>query len=99
MLNDVLPTAFAIVKETARRFTENESVSVTSTEFDRALAVKNDFVNIVGDQAVYKNMELPKNMEWAMVHDAQLIGGVARICKIAEMQTGEGKTLSNLFSN
>ena len=98
MLNDVLPTAFNIVKETARRFTENENISVTATEFDKDLSVKKDFVNIEGDQAVYKNnwKAAGNNMEWEMVHyDVQLIGGIVmHQGKIAEMQTGEGKTLS-----
>ncbi len=98
VLNDVLPTAFAIVKETARRFTESENISVTANEFDKDLSVKTDFVNIKGDQAVYINnwKAAGNNMKWEMVHyDVQLIGGIVmHQGKIAEMQTGEGKTLS-----
>ena len=97
VLNDILPEAFAVVKETARRFAQNEEVIVTATEHDRALAVKKDNVNIVGDKAVYKNSWMAGgNMTtWDMVHyDVQLIGGaVLHSGKIAEMATGEGKTL------
>ena len=89
--------AFAIVKETARRFTENEEIVVTATDFDRELAATKDFVTIDGDKAVYHNhwMAGGNDMKWNMVHyDVQLFGGVVlHQGKIAEMATGEGKTL------
>ena len=97
ILNDILPEAFSVVKDTARRFAENEEVVVTATEHDRELAVKRDNVNIVGDKAVYKNswMAGGNMITWDMVHyDVQLIGGIVlHSGKIAEMATGEGKTL------
>ena len=97
-LNEVLPTAFAIVKDTARRFTENEEVVVTATDFDRELAAKgHDFIRLEGDKAVWKNHWVAGGNEitWNMVHyDVQLFGGVVlHQGKIAEMATGEGKTL------
>ncbi len=96
-LNELLPTAFAIMKETARRLKENERVEVTANDFDRALAVKKNNVLIEGDKAVYLNRWMAGGNEivWDMVHyDVQLIGGVAlHQGKIAEMATGEGKTL------
>ncbi len=96
-LNEILPTAFSIVKETARRFKENERVEVTANDFDRALAVKKNNVLIEDDRAVYLNRWIAGGNEivWDMVHyDVQLIGGVAlHQGKIAEMATGEGKTL------
>ena len=96
-LNEVLPKAFAIVKSTARRFKENSTVEVVATEFDKLLAVDHDFVTIEGDKAIYKNSwEAGGNIiTWDMVHyDVQLIGGIAlHQGKIAEMATGEGKTL------
>ncbi len=96
-LTEALPTAFAIVKETARRFTENETVTVTATDFDRELAVSHDFVELDGDKAVYRNHWVAGGNEtiWNMVHyDVQLFGGVVlHQGKIAEMATGEGKTL------
>ncbi len=89
--------AFAIVKETARRFTENEEIVVTATDFDRELAATKDFVTIDGDKAVYHNHWIAggNDMKWNMVHyDVQLFGGVVlHQGKIAEMATGEGKTL------
>ena len=89
--------AFAIVKETARRFTENEEIVVTATDFDRELAATKDFVTIDGDKAVYYNHWIAggNDMKWNMVHyDVQLFGGVVlHQGKIAEMATGEGKTL------
>jgi len=98
ILNSILPIAFAIVKETARRFTENKSIIVSATDFDKDLSATRDFVSIEGSQAVYKNnWKVAGNaLEWAMVHyDVQLIGGIVmHQGKIAEMQTGEGKTLS-----
>ena len=96
-LDDVLPTAFAIVKDTARRFSENEEIVVTATDFDRELATTKDFVRIDGDKAIFKNHWLAggNEMTWNMVHyDVQLFGGVVlHKGKIAEMATGEGKTL------
>tara|TARA_B100001540_G_scaffold311380_1_gene330736 strand:- start:2633 stop:5959 length:3327 start_codon:yes stop_codon:yes gene_type:complete len=98
ILNEILPTAFAIVKETARRFTLNKTLSVTATEFDKNLSAKKDFVSIEGNHAIYRNnwKAAGNDMEWAMIHyDVQLIGGIVmHQGKIAEMQTGEGKTLS-----
>ena len=97
VLNQILPEAFSVVKETARRFTENEEVVVTATDHDRELAVKRDNVNIEGDKAIYKNswMAGGNMIKWDMVHyDVQLIGGIVlHNGKIAEMATGEGKTL------
>ncbi len=96
-LDEVLPTAFSIVKETARRFTENEEIVVTATDFDRELAATKDFVRIEGDNAVYQNHWIAGGTEitWNMIHyDVQLFGGVVlHKGKIAEMATGEGKTL------
>ncbi|MCT4613949.1 MAG: preprotein translocase subunit SecA [Marinifilaceae bacterium] len=97
VLTKILPTAFAIVKDTARRFTENPEIEVTASEFDRDLAADKDFVQIEGDKAVYFNSWTAGGAEiqWNMVHyDVQLIGGtVLHQGKIAEMATGEGKTL------
>jgi preprotein translocase subunit SecA len=97
VLDEVLPQAFAIMKDTARRFTENEEIIVMANDFDRDLAAKHDFLKIEGDQAVYFNHWTAGGNEtgWDMVHyDVQLIGGVAlHKGKIAEMATGEGKTL------
>ena len=96
-LNEMLPEAFAIMKSTARRFKENESVVVTATQFDKDLSVSHDFVTIDGDNAIYHNHWVAGGNEitWDMVHyDVQLIGGIAlHQGKIAEMATGEGKTL------
>ncbi len=97
VLDEILPEAFSIIKETARRFTENETVEVTANQFDRNLGAKKDFVTIQGDKAIYKNRWVAGGNEivWDMVHyDVQLIGGVVlHQGKIAEMATGEGKTL------
>ncbi|MBQ7448271.1 MAG: preprotein translocase subunit SecA [Paludibacteraceae bacterium] len=97
VLLEILPEAFAIVKDTARRFSENETIEVTATDFDRDLATNHDFVEIQGDKAVYHNRWQAGGNEivWDMVHyDVQLIGGVVlHQGKIAEMATGEGKTL------
>ncbi len=97
VLDEVLPQAFAIVKDTARRFKENETIEVQATDFDRTLAVSGDFVEMKGDKAVWKNRWVAGGNEivWDMVHyDVQLIGGVVlHQGKIAEMATGEGKTL------
>ena len=96
-LNEVLPQVFAIVKETAKRFSENEEIVVTATDFDRDLAASHDFVRIEDDKAIYQNhwMAGGNEVTWNMVHyDVQLIGGVVlHQGKIAEMATGEGKTL------
>ena len=97
-LDEVHPQAFAIVKDTARRFTENSEIVVTATEFDRLLAAQGkDFVRIEDDKAIWQNHWIAggNDMQWAMVHyDVQLFGGtVLHRGKIAEMATGEGKTL------
>ena len=97
-LNEVLPEVFAIVKDTARRFAENETLEVTATDFDRQLAAQGkDFLHIEGDKAIYQNhwMAGGNEVTWDMVHyDVQLIGGIVlHQGKIAEMATGEGKTL------
>ena len=96
-LDAILPEAFSVVKETARRFAENEEVEVTATDHDRDLSATRDNVNIVGDKAYYKNhwMAGGNEITWDMVHyDVQIIGGtVLHSGKIAEMATGEGKTL------
>ena len=98
-LNEVMPVAFSIVKDTARRFAENEETVVTATDFDRELAAnpKNDFITIDGDKAIYHNHWTAggNDLKWEMIHyDVQLFGGtVLHQGKIAEMATGEGKTL------
>ena len=98
-LNEVMPEVFAIVKETARRFAENEETVVTATDFDRELAAdpRKDFITIDGDKAIYHNHWTAggNDLKWEMVHyDVQLFGGVVlHQGKIAEMATGEGKTL------
>ena len=97
-LDEVHPQAFAIVKDTARRFTENEEIVVTATDFDRLLAAQGkDFVRIEDDKAIWKNHWIAGGIEmtWALIHyDVQLFGGtVLHKGKIAEMATGEGKTL------
>ena len=96
-LNEVLPEVFAIVKDTARRFAENETIEVTATDFDRELAATHDFVHIEGNKAIYQNHWVAggNDLKWDMVHyDVQLFGGVVlHQGKIAEMATGEGKTL------
>ncbi|MEQ9263422.1 MAG: preprotein translocase subunit SecA [Owenweeksia sp.] len=97
LLNEILPEAFAVVKETARRFSENETLEVQATDFDRSLAPKLDAVSVEGDKAIWKNRWKAAGSEiiWNMVHyDVQLIGGVVlHKGNIAEMATGEGKTL------
>ena len=98
-LDEVMPTAFNIIKDTARRFAENEETIVTATEFDRELAAQptNDFITIDGDKAIYHNEWTAggNKIQWNMIHyDVQLFGGIAlHQGKIAEMATGEGKTL------
>jgi preprotein translocase subunit SecA len=97
ILMDILPEAFAVVKETARRFKENKTIEVTATQFDRDLAARKGNVVIKDDKAIHHNTWLAAGNEvtWDMVHyDVQLIGGVVlHQGKIAEMATGEGKTL------
>ena len=97
VLDEILPVAFAVMKSTARRFKENGTVRVKATEFDRALSATKDFVEIDGDYAVWHNhwMAGGNEITWDMVHyDVQLIGGIVlHQGKIAEMATGEGKTL------
>jgi preprotein translocase subunit SecA len=97
VLNEILPEAFSVMRVTARRFTENEVVEVTATNHDRDLAAKFDSINIKGDKAYYNNswMAGGSMIEWNMVHyEVQLIGGIVlHQGKIAEMATGEGKTL------
>ncbi len=97
VLNEILPAAFALVKDTARRFAENEKVEVTANDFDRDLAAQRDSINIKGEKAIWNNSWLAGGsmVTWNMVHyDVQLIGGVVlHQGNIAEMATGEGKTL------
>ncbi len=97
VLDDILPEAFAVVKETARRFAQNETVEVTATDHDRDLAATHPSISIEGDKAIYQNhwMAGGNEITWDMVHyDVQIIGGVVlHSGKIAEMATGEGKTL------
>ena len=97
VLNEILPEAFAVVKETAKRFVHNTQIPVTANAFDREISGENDYVTLEGDQAIWSNSwdAAGKPITWDMIHyDVQLIGGVAmHQGKIAEMQTGEGKTL------
>ncbi len=97
VLDDILPEAFAVVKETAKRFAQNEVVEVTATDHDRDLAATHASITIEGDKALYQNhwMAGGNEITWDMVHyDVQIIGGVVlHSGKIAEMATGEGKTL------
>lgn len=97
VLKILLPEAFGVVKETARRFVENETIEVTATDHDRDLAATKSYINIEGDKAIWQNSWTAAGGEitWNMVHyDVQLIGGmVLHDGKIAEMMTGEGKTL------
>ena len=96
-LNDILPEAFAVIKETARRFVDNETMTVTASEYDRLLSGDKEYVTLDGDNALWKNSwnAAGKEVIWDMVHyDVQLIGGIClHQGKIAEMHTGEGKTL------
>nr|WP_298411092.1 preprotein translocase subunit SecA [Hydrotalea sp.] len=96
-LNEILPEAFAVVKETARRFKDNETLVATASELDRELSVKKDYITIRNNEVVYNNtwMAAGGKVVWNMLHyDVQLIGGVVlHQGKIAEMATGEGKTL------
>ncbi|MBM3415527.1 MAG: preprotein translocase subunit SecA [Bacteroidetes bacterium] len=97
ILEEILPEAFAVVKETARRFKENAEITASATELDKDLSVKRDYVHIEGDKSVFKNTWTAAGgqVTWNMVHyDVQLIGGVVlHQGKISEMATGEGKTL------
>ncbi len=97
ILNDLLPQAFAVVKETAKRFFENEEIEVTTSDFDKEIASKKSYVNIKSDKSIWKNNwdAAGKNVVWDMIHyDVQLIGGIVlHQGRIGEMQTGEGKTL------
>ncbi len=100
-LNGILPEAFAIVKETAKRFKDNKEIEVTASDFDRELATGNDFVDIKGNKAIWYNSWTAggNTVTWDMVHyDVQIIGGaMLHQGKIAEMATGEGKTLVATF--
>ena len=97
VLDEILPETFAIMKDTARRFAQNDTVVVTANDFDRNLAAEKEFVTIEGDKAIYQNHWIAggNDLKWDMVHyDVQLFGGVVlHKGKIAEMATGEGKTL------
>ncbi len=97
VLNNILAEAFAVVKETTRRFKENETITVEASPFDREISGKNDYVTLDGEKAIWSNSwdAAGKPIVWDMVHyDVQLIGGIAlHQGKIAEMHTGEGKTL------
>jgi preprotein translocase subunit SecA len=101
VLLDVLPRAFAIMRETAKRFKENDVIEVTAQESDRALAAKAEHVTVEGDKAHWKNQWIAAGnmIKWDMVHyDVQIIGGIVlHEGKIAEMATGEGKTLVATF--
>ena len=96
-LDEILPEAFAVVKETARRFKENKEIISTATQLDRDFSVEKEYVRIEGDKSIYKNSWVAGGTEitWNMVHyDVQLIGGIVlHSGKISEMATGEGKTL------
>ena len=97
ILKEILPEAFAVVKETSRRFAENETIEVKATDHDKDIAAKSSFVTVNGNKAIWKNSWTAAggDITWNMVHyDVQLIGGMTlHDGKIAEMMTGEGKTL------
>jgi len=97
VLNDILPEAFAVVKETAKRFVNNTEITVKANEFDRIVSGDKPYVTLNGENAIWVNSwdAAGKPITWDMIHyDVQLIGGIAlHQGKIAEMQTGEGKTL------
>ena len=97
MLLDLLPEAFAVIKETARRFTQNEEIQANASDLDRELALNHANIRIENNQAIYKNEwdAAGATIKWNMIHyDVQLIGGYAlHSGNIAEMSTGEGKTL------
>ena len=96
-LEELLPEAFAVMKETAKRFKNNETLTVNATPFDREISAIKDYVSLDGEKAIWKNAwdAAGKKITWDMIHyDVQLIGGIAlHQGKAAEMQTGEGKTL------
>src|SRR5690554_2495074 len=96
-LNKILPEAFAVMKETAKRFKNNETITVSASPFDREISSEKEYVTLEDDKAIWKNSwdAAGKPITWDMVHyDVQLIGGIAlHEGKVAEMQTGEGKTL------
>ncbi|WP_378187076.1 preprotein translocase subunit SecA [Aquimarina sp. W85] len=96
-LSDILPQAFAVVKETAKRFTKNDTITVTASAYDRELSGQKTYVNLDGDHAIWETSwdAAGKEVKWDMIHyDVQLIGGIAmHRGNVAEMQTGEGKTL------
>lgn len=97
VLNDILPEAFAVVKETAKRFFHNEKLEVSATEYDREFSATKDYITLEDEKAIWSNSwdAAGKKVTWDMIHyDVQLIGGIAmHQGKISEMQTGEGKTL------
>lgn len=97
VLDELLPQAFAVIKETAKRFKDNETMTVTASAFDREISASKTYVTLDGDKAIWSNSwdAAGKEVTWDMVHyDVQLIGGIAlHQGKVAEMQTGEGKTL------
>ena len=97
VLNEILPEAFAVVKETAKRFKDNTNITVTATPKDSELSATKAYITIDGDKAIWANSwdAAGKAITWDMIHyDVQLIGGIVlHQGKIAEMQTGEGKTL------
>ena len=97
VLEEIMPEAFAVVKETARRLSENHQLNVEATDWDRDIAARRGGVQIEGDRAIWSNkwMAAGSEVEWNMIHyDVQLVGGAAlHRGKVAEMQTGEGKTL------
>ena len=99
---EILPEAFAVVKETAKRFKENTEIQVTATAKDRELSATKTYITLDGDTALWSNSwnAAGKQITWDMIHyDVQLIGGmVLHEGKIAEMQTGEGKTLVATFA-
>ncbi len=96
-LNDILPEAFAVIKETAKRFTNNDSIEVTASAYDRELSGTREHITLNGEQAIWSTSwdAAGKEVKWDMVHyDVQLVGGITlHEGKVAEMQTGEGKTL------
>ena len=102
VLEEILPEAFAVVKETARRFKENSNITVTATPKDRELSATKSYITLDGENAVWANTwnAAGKEITWDMIHyDVQLIGGIVlHQGKIAEMQTGEGKTLDSNFA-
>ena len=97
ILDELLPQAFAVVKETAKRFFENEEIEVIASDFDKEIASKKSYTKIKSDKCIWKNNwdAAGKNVVWDMIHyDVQLIGGIVlHQGRIGEMQTGEGKTL------